>query len=514
MGYGFPRVISNEIDMSHYIDTMMKGISCVSGITEKGPVGKATFISSWPQFVRVFGNLIEDSDFPLLCQRALARGAYLWISRVAHYTSIQDARTLTAISATKTAGTVTFSASSPGTWGNDLKVTIAKTTETVAEKQIDYYQISLSDLSGVLASWKNVTFNEEDEMYIKTQLKDERLEISYSPGEISLTVGEHKLSGGTDGLIGLIDADYIGDQSAGTGFYAFDEVDDALQLSAPEVTSPIVVTAGHAYCSNRTDLLYLSAIPMALTPQQAVEYRLGKGDFTHAAFSTNYGTLFFGWLDVYDTIRDKQRFINPIGDILGVFAYSDDVSDTHYAPAGIRRGKIPNSLGVHYNVATKGRLGEGGILTENQINPICVFEDAGTVLWGNETTQRIASALREIHIRRGLIVLRKAIEKVTRIDLFEFNDSQLWRGTFNRLDPFMREMVRKRAFYDYRIACDQDARSITEVTVNTAEGIDRGEFRVQVWVKPTRVAKWILVDMIITKSGISFDETIQEYNAS
>ena len=29
MGYGFPRPIANEIDLSYYVDTLMKGISCV-----------------------------------------------------------------------------------------------------------------------------------------------------------------------------------------------------------------------------------------------------------------------------------------------------------------------------------------------------------------------------------------------------------------------------------------------------------------------------------------------------
>ena len=82
MGLGFSKVFVNENDISFYVDSLQKGLSCVEGKTERGPVNKAIYISSWPKFVESFGGLLTDSDFPLLCQRALARGACLWVGRV------------------------------------------------------------------------------------------------------------------------------------------------------------------------------------------------------------------------------------------------------------------------------------------------------------------------------------------------------------------------------------------------------------------------------------------------
>lgn len=49
MGAGLPRVILREIDLSQYVDTLIKGVSCVEGITEKGPIGKPQLISSEAQ---------------------------------------------------------------------------------------------------------------------------------------------------------------------------------------------------------------------------------------------------------------------------------------------------------------------------------------------------------------------------------------------------------------------------------------------------------------------------------
>lgn len=507
MGLGFPRVIITEQDISYFVDTMVKGISCVSGITEKGPISKAVYISSWAQFQRIFGGEILESDFPTLCKRALKRGASLWISRVVHYTDIADFTSGTARTAKVVIGNFTVEASSAGSWGNQLKVDVA------ADSEADQYIISLFEGNKKVLSFKGVNItNSEAENFLTNVVSDERIQVSYQSGTEAFTIGEYALTDGDNGINNLTDADYIGDQGANTGFYAFDEVDNALQLSALEVTSGRVVAAGHAYCENRKDLLYISAIPEECTPQEAVDYRFGKGHFAHTPFSSSYGALYFGWPKVYDLMRDNERYINPIGDVLGVFSYSDNEAGEHYAAAGIRRGRILDSTGVHYNVGTQARQGEGGLLTEGQINPICVFPDSGLVVWGNETTQSQASALRDIHIRRMLIVLEKGISKIARMDLFEPNDPQLWRQSYNRVKPFMDEMKSKRAFYDFRVECDQNARSIEEAKINTPERVDRGEFRMQVWVKPTRVAKWILLDVVVTKSGANFEEALADYN--
>ena len=132
MGLGLPREIITETDLSYYVDTMLKGISCVIGITEKGPIGTPQLISSEMQYERVFGGELRTSDFPMLVKRALGYGAVLWVSRAAHYEDITRKNTLTAKSASvnlpNNAETPAFvlkvKASSPGVWGNNLQVKI------------------------------------------------------------------------------------------------------------------------------------------------------------------------------------------------------------------------------------------------------------------------------------------------------------------------------------------------------------------------------------------------------
>lgn len=506
MGLGVSDVFVNENDISFYVDSMMKGLSMVEGITERGPVAKAVFISSWPKFVEVFGGLVPHSDFPLLCQRALARGAALWVSRIAHYEDVTKKNTITARAAAVIVGGVQFEATSPGAWGNDLKVQI-ETHEAGEEK---LYDVSFYSENSRLSTWQDVTLEEMQALaddYITARCV---AEVS----ESKLASGVYPLTGGDDGISGLTDADFIGDEAAGTGFHVFDEVDDgSLQLAAPDTTSFAVAMAGHAYCESRGDLFYVSAVPKGLKPQEAVDYRKGKlGDDlkNSAPFSLNYGALYYPHLNVLDLQTDETRLINPTGDILGVFAYSDNTSEEWFAAAGYKRGKIPNCLGVEYNVGARARTQEGGLLIENQINPICVFEDVGTVVWGNETLQQQASALRDIHTRRLLLVLKKGMAKSCRVNLFDPNDPTLWRRTYNLLDPYLRNIQERRGFYDYRLECDQDAQSIDEAKINTAKTVEKGEFHVRVWIKPMKVAKWIIIDMNILKTGAVFADVLGE----
>ena len=106
-----------------------------------------------------------------------------------------------------------------------------------------------------------------------------------------VTTGNIALTGGDDGLRGLDDADYIGVSAHKTGLYAFDTVNDALQIATPGVTAAAVIAAGLAYCESRKDMMYICETPANLDPQGAVDFRKGEGDYDHAVFNSSYGGI-------------------------------------------------------------------------------------------------------------------------------------------------------------------------------------------------------------------------------
>lgn len=88
----------NVINNANAVSKPLPGIFYVEGITKRGPFGKPEdIITSWSQFIQIFGGLIDNSDFPLIAKRALDAGAALRVNRLGHYTDIADASTLDAV---------------------------------------------------------------------------------------------------------------------------------------------------------------------------------------------------------------------------------------------------------------------------------------------------------------------------------------------------------------------------------------------------------------------------------
>lgn len=79
------KVIFSETDLTFSPTKPTTGISGVMGITGRGPLNKPDIlIKSWPEFERLYGPLSPTNDFPLLCKRALDRGAQLRVNSIKH----------------------------------------------------------------------------------------------------------------------------------------------------------------------------------------------------------------------------------------------------------------------------------------------------------------------------------------------------------------------------------------------------------------------------------------------
>jgi hypothetical protein len=514
-----PKATWTEVDLSHYLDTIIKGVSCVMGPTEKGPICKPQRIGSAEQFERIYGGTVKGSDFALVVNRALSYGAVLWVSRVAHYADVSDPATLTALKATgalydSTPGspvdTLHINALSEGAWGNAITVKVMESGLDAA----NLFSLRVYDGELLVESLDDLSLDEDSENYVE-KANSSYIEITYGgAGSVPALGSEVTLSGGDDGLNVLSEADYIGAKAVNTGFYAFGEVDDAIQLATPDVDSPAVIAAGLAYCEGRGDMVYIAETPFDTETQASVDFRLGRGGYSHGAFNSSFGAMYFGKPKVYDIAQQKERHVSAVGDILGVMAYSDWTANESRVPAGVRRGKLRNCLGFDINVGTTARAADGDYLCENQINPLCSFADTGPVIWGAQTLQREASLLRELNVRRMTIVMKKACTAYARAFIHEPNDPASWRLFWLGLEPKFREWKSKRWLYDYRIECDQNAKTLDDAKINVPESVQRGEFIVNIFYKPMVGIKWILMRGVITRLDAKYDESLVELAAA
>ena len=307
-------------------------------------------------------------------------------------------------------------------------------------------------------------------------------------------IGVFDLSGGDDGLTGLDDADYSGDPSQHTGFYAFDEIDALNLIMVPGVTTAEVIHAGVTYAENRQDLMLLAETPIHLEPLEAVDFRKGQGMYSHGAFNSSYAALYYPWIEINDPVTGKRKLVPPSGAVAGCYARSDKKTHVWYAPAGIDRGRVFNALSLGY----KTSRGERDVLYPEGVNVIASFPDSGINIWGQKTLQSQPSALDRVNVRRLMMFIEEAIAESSRFVVFEPNNPQTWRVLIRLINPFMQDIKDKDGLYDFAVQCDEET--------NTPAVIDRNELVARVFVKPTKTAEFIELNFVLTATGADFKE--------
>lgn len=222
-------------------------------------------------------------------------------------------------------------------------------------------------------------------------------------------------------------------------------------------------------------------------------------DFRNLVRSTSYAVLDSGYKYMYDKYNDVYRYVPLNGDIAGLACRTDETRDPWWSPAGFNRGQIKNIVKLAWNPDKAAR----DILYKNAVNPVVSFPGQGTVLYGDKTLLTKPSAFDRINVRRLFIVLEKAIATASKFTLFEFND-EFTRAQFrNLVEPYLRDVQGRRGLYDFRVVCDE--------TNNTAEVIDRNEFRGDIYIKPAKSINYIQLNFVAVRSGVEFEEIVGRF---
>jgi phage tail sheath protein FI len=479
--YLSPGIYTRETDFSFYVKQISTSSAAMVGVAEKGPVNKPVLVTSWEQFINRFGTYINEGYLAYAARAFFDNGgSVLYVNRIARLTDPTDRDTLTAVKSSAMlpdrqatpADTLCVQAVNEGTWGDRLSVSIEDGTLDPA----NHVELLINDHSDFITV--------------------EDLAAASGATTDRPAVGSYPLSGGYNGLADLADADYIGDPSQRTGFYAFDEIDALNLLMVPGVTTVPVINAGIAYAESRKDLLFIADTPIHLEPLEVVDFRKGQGMYSHAAFNSSYAALYYPWLEISDPVTSRNKLDPPCGAVAGCIARSDQKTNVWNAPAGIDRGRIFNALSVAY----KTSRGERDVLYPEGINVIAVFPDTGINIWGQKTLQSQPSAVDRINVRRLMMFMEEAISESSRFVVFEPNHPQTWRALARLINPFLQDIKDKGGVYDFAFQCDEET--------NTPVVIDRNEMVARVYVKHTKTAEFIELNFILTSTGANFKEIL------
>ena len=212
--------------------------------------------------------------------------------------------------------------------------------------------------------------------------------------------------------------------------------------------------------------------------------------------SSSYVVFDSGYKYTYDKYNDVFRYVPLNGDIAGLSARTDLIADSWFSPAGFNRGVIRGAVKLAYNPSKTQR----DELYRARINPVVTLPGQGTILFGDKTGLSTPSAFDRINVRRLFITLEKAISTASKFQLFEFND-EFTRAQFrNIVEPFLRDVQGRRGVTDFLVVCD--------TSNNTADVIDRNEFRADIFVKPNRSINFIQLQFVATRSGVAFEEVV------
>jgi hypothetical protein len=214
---------------------------------------------------------------------------------------------------------------------------------------------------------------------------------------------------------------------------------------------------------------------------------------TFNSYSAIYGNMKYQ----YDKFNDVNRWLCIAGDIAGLAAQTDANRDPWWAFAGLERGKIRNSIKPAFNPNKQNR----DDLYVNSINPVMSVPGEGVmIVWGQKTSFAKPSAFDRVNVRRLLITVEKAIATASRYALFEFNDEFTRARLRGLIEPFLRDVKGRRGIYDFLVVIDSSN--------NTAEVIDKNALIIDVYIKPTKVAEFIQINMNVTRTDANFEELI------
>ena len=210
--------------------------------------------------------------------------------------------------------------------------------------------------------------------------------------------------------------------------------------------------------------------------------------------SSSYMVFDSGYKYMYDKYNDVFRFVPLNGDTAGLCAFTDQIADSFFSPAGFNRGNVRGAVKLSFN-PTKAERDQ---LYKARINPVVNFPGQGVVLFGDKTALSKPSAFDRINVRRLFLLLEKAISTAAKFQLFEFND-EFTRAQFrNLVEPFLRDIQGRRGITDFSVVADG--------TNNTIDVIDRNEFVADIFIKPNRSINFISLNFVAVRTGVSFSE--------
>ncbi len=487
-----------------YIEEIPSGVRTIAGVATsitafigfalRGPTNDPVRIQNFGDFERLFGGLSLASTMSFAVQQYFLNGG-----TDAIIVRLEQPNALPAQILLPTAGTnVILTASSPGTWGSELEVSVDYDT---AEPDTTFnLTVVLKEGTEEITreTIRNLSMDSTSIRYIQEILETQSSLVRFDSGGTDrpdATTSPVAATNGSDGdpvTDTNSPAIYQGSESGKTGIYALEKADLFNLLCIPPVSpaidiNPAIWIAALTYCEKRRAMLIVDP-PASWNSKDDVTGNLST--FLNGWSEKQNAAIFFPRVKLQNPLKENRlEVFAPSALVAGIMARTDANRGVWKAPAGIEA-----TLTGARELTVKLTDGENGQLNPLGVNCLRNFPVYGNVVWGSRTLDgddRLASEWKYIPIRRLTLFLQESLYRGTQWVVFEPNDEPLWAQIRLNIGAFMNNLFRQGAFQGdtpskaYFVKCDKET--------NPQNDIDRGIVNIIVGFAPLKPAEFVII---------------------
>ncbi len=518
-----------------YIEEIPSGVRAIIGVAtsvtaflgraRRGPINEPEIVNSFGDFERRFGGLWRDYPMGYAVRDFfLNGGSQALIVRLYKNPASAEGIQPDGI-ARQTVGNLSLMAASPGSWGNNLEVTLD--TNNITQDIINRYGLSPGQLFNLTIEEKlsgsvvrreilrnvatsgttdagsrrvdRVLASESSLVRVQTDAAGQPNVPSTVNTEPPGNKGSFSSGGGSDGQrLSVSDkADFIGNEDGKTGLHALDKADIFNILCIPPDTHGQDVPIGvfqdaETYCKKRRAMLIVDP-PISWGSNKDTAARTASEGLSSLSLTGEVGrnaAIYFPMVLQADPLREGQvDAFTPCGIIAGIMARTDVQRGVWKAPAGLD-ASINGIVGLQVNLNDN----ENGMLNPLGINCLRDFKVNGRVVWGARTLRgadQLADEWKYIPVRRTALFIEESLYRGLQWVVFEPNDEPLWSQIRLNVGAFMHNLFRQGAFQGrtpreaYFVKCDRET--------TTQNDINQGIVNVVVGFAPLKPAEFVVI---------------------
>ena len=264
-------------------------------------------------------------------------------------------------------------------------------------------------------------------------------------------------------------------------------------ISAPDLTSigylkKIVSIAEGA---SRRDVVAIVDIPEEFTAEQAVAHI--------AELNSSYGTAYYPWVEVYNQYKNRNEIVPPSLVVLTAMVREYLTYPRWTAPAGQPRLNLTELVSYSTVLTQKSR----DVLYTGRINPLCNYKNLGNTAMGQKTLlkpneQGLESSLNRLNVRFLINYIKTNVEIISASFIFANIEQTTFDSWILEVSKFLDTIKVQGGLYDYKITMNWNTVTADHLNNNIMPGI--------IQVKPTRVAEYIPIDVVILNRDDEFTE--------